>query len=46
MGLKQGASREAIKRAYRRLAKRHHPDLGGDGAAFRELETAYRMLLG
>jgi hypothetical protein len=46
LGLQAGASREAIKRAYRHLAKRHHPDLGGDGDAFRRLEAAYRLLLG
>lgn len=46
LGLEAGASREAIKRAYRRLAKQHHPDLGGDGEAFRALEAAYRLLMG
>ena len=46
LGLESGASREAIKRAYRRLAKQHHPDLGGDGEAFRALEAAYRLLMG
>jgi hypothetical protein len=46
LGLEQGASLEAIKRAYRRLAKAHHPDLGGDAAAFQAVEAAYRLLLG
>jgi hypothetical protein len=46
LGLEQGASREAIKRAYRRLAKAHHPDLGGDPEAFHRLDAAYRLLLG
>jgi hypothetical protein len=46
LGLEPGASREAIKRAYRRLAKAHHPDLGGDPAAFHRLDAAYRLLLG
>jgi hypothetical protein len=36
---------EAIKQAYRRLAKTHHPDLGGDAAAFQALKAAYRLLL-
>lgn len=36
---------EAIKQAYRRLAKTHHPDLGGDAAAFQALKGAYRLLL-
>ncbi len=45
LGLAEGASIAAIKRAYRRLAKAHHPDLGGDGEAFHRLERAYRLLV-
>jgi len=45
LGLEPGASAAAIKRAYRRLAKAHHPDLGGDADAFRRLDAAYRALL-
>lgn len=45
LGLEPGASVAAIKRAYRRLAKQHHPDLGGDAEAFRRLDAAYRSLL-
>jgi hypothetical protein len=44
LGLEHGASEAAIKRAYRRLAKAHHPDLGGDAEAFRRLDAAYRLL--
>jgi DnaJ-domain-containing protein 1 len=46
LGLEPGASPEAIRRAYRRLAKAHHPDLGGDVVAFHHLDAAYRLLLG
>lgn len=46
LGLEPGASATAIKRAYRRLAKAHHPDLGGDVAAFHRLDAAYRLLIG
>ena len=46
LGLEPGASVPMIKRAYRRLAKAHHPDLGGDAKAFHRLEAAYRLLLG
>ena len=46
LGLEPGASLQAIKRAYRRLAKAHHPDLGGDPQAFHRLDAAYRLLLG
>lgn len=45
LGLQGDVSVEAIKRAYRRLAKTHHPDLGGDPAAFQAVEAAYRLLL-
>jgi DnaJ-domain-containing protein 1 len=46
LGLEPGASPQAIKRAYWRLAKAHHPDLGGDPEAFHRLEAAYRLLVG
>ena len=46
LGLEPGASQQMIKRAYRRLAKDHHPDLGGDAKAFHRLEAAYRLLMG
>lgn len=48
LGLQRGASAEEIKRAYRRLARRHHPDLNpGDAASeerFKELTAAYELL--
>jgi preprotein translocase subunit Sec63 len=33
LGLQPGASAKAVREAYRRLAKRHHPDLDRDPAA-------------
>jgi len=45
LGLEAGASRDLIKRTYRRLAKNHHPDLGGDSEAFLRLDAAYRLLM-
>jgi hypothetical protein len=36
---------EAVKRAYRRLAKQHHPDRGGAADHFLALQNAYRQAL-
>lgn len=44
LGLKRGASADEIKRAYRSLAMKHHPDRGGDEKTFKEIEEAYRFL--
>lgn len=46
LGLEHDASPQAIKRGYWRLAKTHHPDLGGDVEAFRRIDAAYRFLVG
>jgi len=35
-----------IKSAYRRQAKVHHPDQGGDAAVFRRVRQAYEQLIG
>lgn len=41
----QGASADAIKRAYRRLALQHHPDKNdGDDAAFKRISRAHEVL--
>jgi hypothetical protein len=34
-----------IKEAYRRQAKKYHPDLGGDSATFRRIHDAYENLM-
>jgi hypothetical protein len=34
-----------IKNAYRRQAKKHHPDLGGDASKFRHLQNAYEKMI-
>jgi hypothetical protein len=44
LGLAWGASRDAVKQAHRRLANRHHPDLGGDASTFLRIQAAYRRL--
>jgi curved DNA-binding protein len=44
LGLKRGASPDDIKKAYRSMAMKHHPDRGGDERKFKEVEEAYRTL--
>ena len=41
LGLKRGASPDEIKKAYRSLAMKHHPDRGGDEKKFKEISAAY-----
>ena len=38
------ASASEIKKAFRKLALKHHPDRGGDGALFQELSAAHSVL--
>jgi hypothetical protein len=42
--LPSSAGRAAAKRAYRQLARVHHPDAGGDGRTFHLLQQAYERL--
>ena len=44
LGVAKNASAEAIKKAYRKLAREHHPDSGGDEAKFKEIQGAYDVL--
>jgi molecular chaperone DnaJ len=47
LGLQKGASEEDIKKSYRKLAKKYHPDVNKDEdaeAKFKEINEAYDVL--
>lgn len=48
LGVKKGASREEIRRSYRKLAREHHPDANRDDPSaedrFKEIQSAYETL--
>ena len=44
LGVSSTASWDEIQQAYRRKAKVHHPDRGGDGDAMRALNEAFSLL--
>ena len=44
LGVDAGADWTAIREGYRRLARQHHPDKGGDEKKFIEVREAYEIL--
>ena len=48
LGVSEGADSDAIKKAYRKLAKQYHPDANPDNASaaerFKEVSEAYSVL--
>ena len=45
LGLPPTATSQQIKRRYRTLAKRHHPDRGGDLQQMQRIVAAYELLM-
>jgi molecular chaperone DnaJ len=44
LGVSRDASPDDIKKAFRKLAHKHHPDKGGDEKKFKEISEAYQAL--
>lgn len=45
LGIDKGASKDEIKKAFRKMAHEHHPDkTGGDDKKFKEVNEAYSVL--
>lgn len=45
LGLPTNATQQQIKRRYRQLAKRYHPDRGGDPRQMQRIIAAYEFLM-
>ena len=44
LGVARAADTEEIKKAYKTLARKHHPDKGGDAEEFKRIQKAYEIL--
>ena len=44
LGAGKAASQDEIERRYKRLARQHHPDRGGDAEKMKAINEAYRVL--
>jgi len=45
LGIEKSSSKDEIKKAFRKLAQKHHPDKsGGDEKKFKEINEAYQIL--
>ena len=45
LGLAAPTTLEAARKAYRKLARQHHPDHGGDEERFKQISVAYNYLV-
>ena len=44
LGVPRTATTDEIKKAFRKLARKHHPDAGGSEAKFKEINEAFEVL--
>ena len=44
LGVSKDASADEIKKAFKKLARKHHPDAGGDETKFKEISNAFDVL--
>lgn len=44
LGVSKDATQDDVKKAYRKLAMKHHPDRGGDAAELQKINEAYSVL--
>ena len=44
LGVARNATKDEVKKAYRELAHKYHPDKGGDAEQFKEINEAYMVL--
>lgn len=44
LGVTQNSTKSEVKKAYKKLASKHHPDKGGDESEFKKIQEAYEVL--
>lgn len=44
LGISVNASKDEVKRAYRKLARKHHPDNGGNREEYEKVCKAFEMI--
>jgi len=44
LGIEKDATQDQIRKAYKKMAAKHHPDKGGDEAVFKDIQKAHEIL--